>query len=665
MDLEGVFEVEEEEPEVMIGQQDQEEMDQLNAQYNELVAEVGDKMDYEVLRYAVPMRSRRASEVNARVRQMYLQVKADGLEVFRLHSDRATELCNRRLREWLLERGVLATTGEAQTPQQNGRAEATVKFVKSEARLLMTTAKLPKQTWPLAMMYAAAKQRHRVLGRLEDLPCFGSPVHVRTKVYGRAGKYDVENKWAQGAYVGPSEDVQHGHVVRFPDGTFVTSLHLKQNLVDADGLVDLVPREVEIPLPERRVRGKRRLAKLFQAHPLTAEEEQAEALAKKLIAGECWNVEGVLSLYGYVKAIKPGPASGRAASSKGKAWYTGMFVHGGVAGLRGTTTKLKWSTRYLVEAAKRITGHTDFTALGILEDMSNGCHKDSHNELGSVNVVTLLKAPDCGGELWLEHEDLDPKYAEWKQVSRKLWKKGFVHRLEVGQPLKFQPRQWHEVQEWSGTRIVMVQYTPRLTKLHYQDKDALEFVGFQSEFFNDHVIHNNGPQTNDNVIHNNGPQTNDNVIHNNGPQTNDNVIHNNDTSSNGNEHYGTGVRHQGDDVLCPELMDGGTMADGCELHLIRKLETPEEVTLEDAIVTLTESQDQLLEDLQERSERLRFMLEEEEILAEECRRAGQQVEDEVDHVRAYLEDMMDEVHQAQVRWSTGYFGSLFEGYGYP
>ena len=298
-------------------------------------------------------------------------------------------------------------------------------------------------------------------------------------------------------------------------------------------------------------------------------------------------MEGVLSLYGYVKAIKPGPASGRAASSKGKAWYTGMFVHGGVAGIRGTTTRLKWSTRYLVEAAKRITGHTDFTALGILEDMSNGCHKDSHNELGSENVVTLLKAPDCGGELWLEHEDLDPKYAEWKQVSRKLWQKGFVHRLEVGQPLKFQPRQWHEVQEWSGTRIVMVQYTPRLTKLHYQDKDALEFVGFQSEFFNDNLIHNNGPQTNDHVIHNNrlqtndhvihnnSPQTNDHVIHNNGPQTNDHVIHNNDPSSNGNEHYGTGVQHQGDDVLCPELMEGGTMADGCELHLIRKLETPE------------------------------------------------------------------------------------------
>ncbi|CAE7907117.1 GIP, partial [Symbiodinium necroappetens] len=40
-----------------------------------------------------------------------------------------------------------------------------------------------------------------------------------------------------------------------------------------------------------------------------------------------------------------------------------------------------------------------------------------------------------------------------------------------------------------------------------------------------------------------------------------------------------------------------------------------------------------------------MMIEEEEILAEECRRAGQQVDDEVDNVRAYLEDMMDEVTQ--------------------
>ena len=648
-DMEGLFELEDEDVIPAVGDQDQEEMDSLNAQYNELVAEIGDTIDYQVLRYAVPMRSRRSAEVNARVRQMYLQVKADGLEVFRLHSDRATELCNRRLREWLLERGVLATTGEAQTPQQNGRAEATVKFVKSEARLLMTTAKVDKCSWPLAMMYAAARQRHRVLGKPEDLPCFGTPVHVRTKIYGQAGKYDVNNKWAQGVYVGPSEDIQHGHVVMFKDGTFVTSLHLKQDLVDADELVDLVPREAELPMPERRVRGKRRLAQFALDRPLTAEEEQAEIEAKRLIAKGDWSIDSVLGLYEYLKAIPTGSLTGRAATTKGRTWYTGMFVHGGVAGLRKTTTRLKWSTRFLVEAAKRITGYEDFTALGILEDMSNGCHKDSHNEEGSMNVVTLLKAPDCGGNLWLEDDQLEPKYAEWKQVAKKLWKKGFTHQLTVGQPISFQPRRWHEVQEWSGTRVTMVMFTPRLTKLHYQDKDTLEFMGFQSEFIqgihnngeksNDHVIHNNGEKSNDNVIHNNGEKSNDNVIHNNGEKSNDNVIHNNGEKSNDNVIHSNGEKSN-DYVI---HNNGGHSHGQCDLFLVRALESPADETLDDALLMLTDSQNQLLEDLQERSERLRMMIEEEEILAEECRRAGEQVQDEVDNVRAYLEDMMDEV----------------------
>ncbi|CAE6961298.1 RE1, partial [Symbiodinium sp. CCMP2456] len=617
---------------------DQADMDRLNAEYQELVKEVGDKMDYQVLRYAVPMRSRRASEVNARVRQMYLQVRADGLEVFRLHSDRAMELCNRRLREWLLDRGVLATTGEAQTPQQNGRAEATVKFVKAEARLLMTTAQLPKQTWPLAMRYATARQRHKALGRTDELPCFGTPVHVRTKIYGRAGKYDVDNKWAQGVYVGPSEDVQHGHVVRFPDGTFVTSLHLKQKLINADELVDLEPREVELPLPERRVRRKTRLARIQGEHPLTAEEEAAELKAKCLWKEGDWSMQAMLTLYEYLQTARGKHVSGRAASSPGSSWYTGMFVHGGVAGLRSSTTRLKWSTRYMVEVAKRLTGHRSFTALGVLQDMDNGCHKDSHNEVDSENVVMMLQAPDCGGELWLEHEDIDARYAEWKQVSRKLWKKGFSHKLEVGRAFKFNPRRWHEVQPWVGKRTVLVLYTPRINKLHYRDKDVMEFLGFESEYLihnnavqsndhsDDHVIHHNAAQTNDHAIHNNAVQSDDHVIHHNAAQSDDHVIHNKGAQSNGAQR-GDGER------------------DAPELYLLKALEPPEDETLDDALLTLTENQNQLLEDLQERAERLRFMIEEEEILAEECRRAGQQTSEEVENVRAYLDDMMDEANR--------------------
>ena len=143
------------------------------------------------------MKARRASEVNAAVRRMYLDVRADGCPVVRCHSDRARELCNATLRDWLREREVLPTTGEGQTPQRNGRAEATVKFLMSQAKMLLSTSGLPRAFWPLTMRYACWRHRETVFGRGSSIEAFGTPMHVRTKRYGQ-----------------PSSDVQHGQLVR-------------------------------------------------------------------------------------------------------------------------------------------------------------------------------------------------------------------------------------------------------------------------------------------------------------------------------------------------------------------------------------------------------------------------------------------------------------------
>ena len=242
-----------------------------------------------------------------------------------------------------------------------------MKFVKAHARTLLTSSGLGAENWPMAMAYAVHKQRLLALGKKNDLPPFGSPVHVRTKVYGRAGRYDVENKWKQGIYIGPSQDVQHGHCVRFPDGTFVTSLHLKEQLVDADGLVDLVPREVEIPVPERRVRTKTRLASVSVEQSLSQEEQDAETKARCMLRHGDFGVASILELFKLLKKIKMKKGSGRARRD-GVSWFTGMFVHGGVAGLRGNTRRMKWTTRYLVKAAERVAGDHSFTAIGILEN---------------------------------------------------------------------------------------------------------------------------------------------------------------------------------------------------------------------------------------------------------------------------------------------------------
>ena len=594
-DLDELFAEEEDVTEGAVKPEEQGELDRLNREYNELVGEVGDVLNYQVLRFAVPMTSRRSAEVNSKMRELYLQIRAEGLEVVRCHSDRATELCNSRLRDWFCERGVLCTTGEAQTPQQNGRAEASVKFVKSHCRTLLTAARLPAECWPLAMSYATHKQRHDALGKGGDLPSFGAPVHVRTKVYGRAGRYDVENKWRQGVYVGPSSDVQHGHCVRFPDGSFVTSLHLKDQLVDADGLVDLVPREIELPVPDRRVREKRRLA-MSHVHPLSIQEEKAEIKARHMWRTKDFGVESILDLFELLKEIKNKRVSGRAAT-KGVSWTTGMFVHGGVAGLRENTRRLKWTAKCLVEAGKKLTGGNSFTAVGILENKDMGCHKDSHNEVDSMNTVVMLKLPESGGELWLEDETLHASEADWKRVSKKIWKKGACHDLKVGEPYTFNPRRWHEVQPWEGNRVVMVLHNPRASHLHYQDRDDLEYVGF--------------PLKNDLEISSLDPE---------------------DPSSPSVQVHASGLPG---DESSPEL------------YLIRPLDTEGRGSLEDALITLTEEQEHLLQDLQERADRLRLLLEEEHAMFEECRQAGRAVTDEIDNVTAAIEDMIQDVTEQQ------------------
>ena len=57
---------------------------------------------------------------------------------------------------------------------------------------------------------------------------------------------------------------------------------------------------------------------------------------------------------------------------------------------------------------------------------------------------------------------------------------------------------------------------------------------------------------------------------------------------------------------------------------------------------LTEEQNDLIEELQERSLRLRRLLEEEEILREEYRRMGRQVNDEADNAHQMLVDLIEQ-----------------------
>ena len=247
-------------PDPPLDQEDQAELQRSNEKFQALYKEVGDGMEYQTLHYAIPLRTRLMPEVEAAVKQLYLQIRAEGLPVTRVHSDRARELRGKGLRSWLLHRDILPTTGEAQVPQTNGRAEAGVKRAKVRTKTLLKASGLDTCCWPFAMSYAAFQQREYALGRARHVVPFGSPVLVKNKVFGVGNKFDLDDRWQGGIYVGPSPELRHGHMVRFPSGRVVTSLHVRSNVVDSDELTPLEPVEASFPMPSRRISGKRALA---------------------------------------------------------------------------------------------------------------------------------------------------------------------------------------------------------------------------------------------------------------------------------------------------------------------------------------------------------------------------------------------------------------------
>ncbi|CAE7198854.1 RE1 [Symbiodinium sp. CCMP2592] len=389
-----LVEGDEEQPDV--SREDREEMDKANSDFARLFREIGDTLEYQNLHYMIPLKSRKAPEVEAAIRLLYVQIRSEGLPVQRVHSDRARELRGRGIRQWLLERDVYPTTGEAQVPQSNGKAEQVVKALKQRAKTLLQTSSLPRSCWPLAMGHAAWAQREAALGRGTQTVPFGAPVTIKAKVFGVGGKFGLNSKWDNGQFVGP-----------------------------------------ETELKGRRIREKSRLMAM---RPLTLLEQEIEQMAVNYDVDEQYDEEAVLRIYEMLERTR-------------------------LQGLPSTTA-------FLVKAAKELTGSDKFAVVAITRGARLRAHRDSHNEAGSENAVIALTDFQRGG-IWIEGRG-----AESREVLPGRVVQGGVQDLELGSPVFFNPRKWHETQDFEGDRVVMMTYTPRTTKLNMEDKQRLRELGF-------------------------------------------------------------------------------------------------------------------------------------------------------------------------------------------
>ena len=437
-------------------------------EFKRIFDEVGYELDFQTIYVVKPMRSRTAMEVTAAVQDTVLKLKAEGLSISRIHADRAREFRVQSIRRWALERGIFCTFTEGQAPQSNGRAEAAVKWIKSSVKRLLGATDLPKDTWAVAANYAAQDRMERLLRQSSSMLPFGTRVHVRSKVYGTGGKYDLDSRWKAGRYVGPSLDVRGGHLVRFESGAYMTSTHLRPHLVDPDKVIDLDEYEVMLPTPVRRLKGKTGL-KEVEGEVTEGElvlphdpDHPAEKYAMRLLEENGMLTPDQLeNLAMMLPSTSPTPKRFGPQKDSQKIWNAGAFVHGGIVGVKTATTSFPASTKVFVKYVKQIKPDHKFNAVAVITDVETTQHVDAHNV--GENLVAGLSSFK-GGALEVE----EPSGMR-------------VLSLEGDVPYQvFEPRFRHSTRPWpGGSRIVLVAYSTRdSAKIKQPQVDLLHDLGF-------------------------------------------------------------------------------------------------------------------------------------------------------------------------------------------
>ena len=273
--------------------------------------------------------------------------------------------------------------------------------------------------------------------------------------------------------MGLSSLLHKGHVIYLPasgdtEEKFLHSGHVRTGLVDP-GLPDVHLHVADSP--RRRIVDKKPMEVVeMKRVGLEPEEvhEMATMGAKKLL--DVWDHDEARSMVvdlaerGFFDEVK-----------------FGVFRHGGTVGWLKGFDQYPDLSRLLARLVLEVDPTATFTPIWVSHNSMRPLHQDLNNDVWTNNYVIPLLLPASGGELWTELSPGDrvcgPITMRAGPGGREVY--GQLHSLEVGSCIKFNPRRFHEVQEWKGSRTVLVAYTPQcLGKLDYKDIQALDEHGF-------------------------------------------------------------------------------------------------------------------------------------------------------------------------------------------
>ena len=443
-------------------------LDEQEREWERTVGELTKPVEIQTLKFCVPMEFHRGREVLDAVQSFYLDLRARGIPLNRIHSDRGREFRVKPLRCWCRERDIAQTFIEGLKPTQNGSAENCVRWFKSQARLLLVAGGLDKKFWPGVMKAAADRYNRRQLGWKPPPMKFGQVVWVKSKK--ELGPFDP--RWECGRYMGPADDVREDHVVRLDDGTWMRTLSMRimrdeeyeEQAEDDEG--EYVVDHIE---PGRRVRGKTTLRDLEIRAMAVASLSRPE-LVRRILSSDMWTSS---------EARVTRPQIKEGCMWDGAAYVSvGAYQYGGRNGVTNTTYVFPEVTAWATEILKRDHPGCEFSSIALLKNVAMPIHRNDYNLKGGMNLISPLSVTR-GSAIW-EELKVGDAYRGKYMAKRKGGKDLPGQLLSVEKPAKVNPARYHEpVLGDDGDRILVVGYTvSKWFKLEGEMQQELEELGF-------------------------------------------------------------------------------------------------------------------------------------------------------------------------------------------
>ena len=197
--------------------------------------------------------SRRTKDVVPGTGRIYAKMKAYGIPIHRIHTDRERCFITTGFRDFCLNRSLFQTMTSGDTPQENGRVESEINQVKRRMRLMLAESQLPRANWPNIARWVGEQRCRAQLQQLgvptKPMISPGTKVMVKQKLWNKkAGA--LSNPYKRMTLLGPSPLMSSGWVVK--DGHKVQ--HAKVVVIESPGS-EAARLELHEALP-RRLHGK-------------------------------------------------------------------------------------------------------------------------------------------------------------------------------------------------------------------------------------------------------------------------------------------------------------------------------------------------------------------------------------------------------------------------